>query len=270
MALIAQLLCNFGASLNITHIGTATAILHLEGINIITDPVFSAAGGEWDLFGHILKTTKSAALGLADLPPIDAVLLSHEDHPDNLDEPGRQLLDGRHVLTTPDGALKLAPRPGVKALKPWETTSLVLGGRSFSITGTPCEHLPGGEVTGFIVTTAAFGLTDGLPNAIYFSGDTIYLPELAKMKEKFHISVALLNIGKVLVPGPEGPLQITLSGADAAKLFREIEADVLVPMHFESWAHFTENKEDLGKELEREGVSDKVIWLEPGVETKIV
>jgi L-ascorbate metabolism protein UlaG (beta-lactamase superfamily) len=53
-------------------------------------------------------------------------------------------------------------------------------------------------------------------------------------------------------------------------LFRDIGADILVPMHFESWAHFTENKEALEKELEREGVMDRVVFLEPGVRTKIV
>ncbi len=110
---------NFGASLAITHIGTATAIIHIDGVNLLTDPFFSPAGTEWDLGIAVLKNTDTPALGLADLPPIDAVLLSHEDHPDNLDEPGRATLDGRHVFTTADGAKKLAPRPGVKAIGPW-------------------------------------------------------------------------------------------------------------------------------------------------------
>ncbi len=110
---------NFDAPLEITHIGTATAIIHVNGVNILTDPVFSQAGHEWDMGIAILKSTETPALGLADLPPIDAVLLSHEDHPDNLDEIGRATLDGRHVFTTADGARKLAPRPGVKAIAPW-------------------------------------------------------------------------------------------------------------------------------------------------------
>ncbi|KAK4170501.1 beta-lactamase superfamily domain-containing protein [Cladorrhinum sp. PSN259] len=260
---------NLDAPLSITHIGTATAILHLDGVNIITDPFFSPAGSEWDLGIVVLRNSDTPALGLADLPPIDAVLLSHEDHPDNLDEPGRQLLDGRHVLTTPDGANKLAPRPGVRAIKPWETLSLKIGHHHFSVTGTPCEHLPGGEVTGFILTEPSFGKTDGKPNAIFFSGDTNYLPELAKMKEQFHISVALLNIGKATAPLPDGPLQITMDGAQASKLFRDIEADVLVPMHFDSWGHFAEKRPELEKSFEKEGVSDKVLWLVPGEKTKL-
>lgn len=66
-----------------------------------------------------------------------------------------------------------------------ETLPLEIGSHRFEVTGTPCVHLPGGEVTGFIVTHPSFGRTDGKPNAIYFSGDTIYLPELARMKERF-------------------------------------------------------------------------------------
>ncbi len=110
---------NFAAPLALTHIGTATAIIHVDGVNLLTDPFFSPAGSEWDLGIVMLKNTDTPALGLANLPPIDAVLLSHEDHPDNLDEPGRATLDGRHVFTTADGARKLAPRPGVRAIAPW-------------------------------------------------------------------------------------------------------------------------------------------------------
>ena len=117
---------NFGASLAITHVGTATAIIYVDGVTLLTDPFFSPAGSEWDLGIVMLKNTDTPALGLADLPPIDAVLLSHEDHPDNLDEPGRATLDGRHVFTTADGAKKLAPRPGVKAIGPWYVFFLCL------------------------------------------------------------------------------------------------------------------------------------------------
>lgn len=53
------------------------------------------------------------------------VLLSHEDHIDNLDFEGRRLLDGRRVITTPDGAKNLAPRPGVATIKSWETLTLL-------------------------------------------------------------------------------------------------------------------------------------------------
>ncbi|KAK2755516.1 hypothetical protein FQN54_006456 [Arachnomyces sp. PD_36] len=258
-------------SVTITHISTASAILDINGVKFLTDPFFSPAGTEWDMGTMTLKNTETPALALEDLPPIDAVLLSHEDHPDNLDELGRRLLDGRHVLTTIDGAKKLAPRPGVRGLKPWESVTLVAGGKKFEVTGTPCQHLPGGECTGFILTAEEFGVApDGRPNAIYFSGDTVYLEELATISRRWHITVALLNFGNVLVPSPEGPVQITMDGKQGARLFRELGADILVPMHFESWGHFTQFGAELKKVLTDEGVIEKVHWLVPGETQKVL
>lgn len=70
-----------------TFIGTATAILDIDGVRFLTDPFFSPAGTEFDIGLTVLKNEESPALRLEDLPPIDAILLSHEDHPDNLDPP---------------------------------------------------------------------------------------------------------------------------------------------------------------------------------------
>ncbi|CAE6502331.1 unnamed protein product [Rhizoctonia solani] len=261
----------FQSKVEMTFIGTATSVISIDGINFITDPVFDAVGTSYDLGIITLQSLKAPALGLQDLPNIDAVLLSHEDHPDNLDTAGRTLLHGRTVVTTPDGASKLKPSPGVHAIHPWETLSLNVGGKDFNITGTPCVHLPGGETTGFIVHTASFGTnSEGLPNAIYFSGDTIYLEELAQMKNKFHIALAIINLGSVIVPLPEGPLQITLDGQSAVKLIQDIGADVVVPMHFDSWGHFTEPSTESAKIFVEAGLKDKVMWLEPGVAKRIL
>lgn len=53
-------------------------------------------------------------------------------------------------------------------------------------------------------------------------------------------------------------------------MFREIGADVLVPLHFEWWNHFKEGRGALKEALEREGVMDKVVWLEVGGERRLV
>jgi L-ascorbate metabolism protein UlaG (beta-lactamase superfamily) len=55
-----------------------------------------------------------------------------------------------------------------------------------------------------------------------------------------------------------------MDGRQAARLFREIRADVLVPMHYESWDHFTQHQEELEQEFEDEGVLSNVRWLKPG------
>jgi len=264
----------FKSNVEITHIGTATAILSINGINMLTDPFFSPAGTQWPPASKevLLENTESPAMALHDLPVIDAVLLSHENHFDNLDDLGRQLLDGRRVFTTPDGAKNLAPRPAVHGLQPWESIETTICGKPFQITATPCVHFPGHECTGLIITSPEFGETNGLPNAIYFSGDTVYVEELAEMRQKFHISIALFNVGAAWVAPEPGKdlIQITMCGKQAARLFREIEADILVPMHFESWKHFTEGKDGLRSAFEEAEIIDQVRWLEPGVKQKII
>ncbi|KAI9148351.1 UPF0173 metal-dependent hydrolase [Paramyrothecium foliicola] len=254
----------------ITHIGTATALVEIDGVIFLTDPYFSPGGTEWDVQVTVLTHDHNPALKLEDLPPIDAVLLSHEDHPDNLDELGRRLLDGRKVLTTVDGARKLAPRPGVVGLKPWQETKLVVGGRTFKVTGTPTQHIPGGECTGFVITADDFGLTDGKPNAFYFSGDTVWIDELGKLKDMYHIQVALLNLGGAALEMPDQPpLSITMDAKQAAHMVREIGAEVMIPMHFDSWRHFKQHEADLRKEVEDEGIEKRTKFLIPGEKTKI-
>jgi L-ascorbate metabolism protein UlaG (beta-lactamase superfamily) len=111
---------NFNTTLHITHLTTATSILEIDGVNFITDPVFADAPAEYDITDimpegtekTILKYDEGPALKLNQIPPIDVVLLSHEDHIDNLDDEGRKLLDGRRVITTPDGAKNLAQAVG--------------------------------------------------------------------------------------------------------------------------------------------------------------
>ncbi|KAI9373435.1 beta-lactamase superfamily domain-containing protein [Aspergillus egyptiacus] len=279
-------------TVTVTHITTATAIISIGGINFLTDPVFCPAGSTYEYDGwakapnlkedwgfaevpppSTLRSIDGPALQLSEIPPIDAVLLSHEDHVDNLDPLGRQLLDGRRVYTTPDGAKNLAPRPGVIGLAPWQTVEAEIAGRKFRITGTPCQHFPGGEVTGFVLESEElFGVdaASGLANAVYFSGDTVWVDELTELGKRWHVVVAVLNLGNALFPYPGGMLQITFDGKQAAHLMRVTGAEHMVPIHFEDWEHFTQHQAELRDVFREEGVEDKVRWLTPGVATRIV
>ncbi|KAJ4252473.1 hypothetical protein NW762_011074 [Fusarium torreyae] len=271
----------FNARVEITHIGTATAILTVDGVTFLTDPFFSPAGSRWPTHAPELDLAvhKDPALKVEELPHIDAVLLSHENHIDNLDQLGRKLLDGRYVVTTNDGAKNLAPRPSVFGFNNWQERKMRIGGKIWTITATPCTHIPGHECVGFILAAEDFGIApDGRRNAIYFTGDTIYVPELAKMADKYHIAITLMNLGKAILPrlnaegeigNPNDTLQITMDGSQAARLMRDIKSNVLVPMHFDDWDHFTQHGKDLAKEFEREGILDMVKWLKYGEAVRI-
>ena len=109
--------------LKLTHIGGPTALIELGGWTLLTDPTFDAPGGHYN-FGWGTASDKVAGPAIAadDLPPIDAVLLSHDHHEDNLDPAGRELLPtAGAVVTTASGAKRLGgARAGCVA---WEGTT---------------------------------------------------------------------------------------------------------------------------------------------------
>jgi L-ascorbate metabolism protein UlaG (beta-lactamase superfamily) len=261
---------NFKASVSMTHIGTATAIIEIDNVRFITDPMFLPAGAHPQPMPDgtfvDLTTDQGPALQLEQLPHIDCVLLSHEDHIDNLDETGRILLNGRHVLTTVDGAQKLAPRPSVQGKGPWETTILVLQGKEFKFTWTSAEHLPGGECTGFTIETESFGSTDGKPNVVWFSGDTIYTDDLKTRLRDYNITIALVNLGDAHV----GDLKITMSGQDATDIVKDHDPDVIVPIHFAEWKHFVEHDQELRERIKTESIEEKIQWLPRGESVRIL
>ncbi|SMN22937.1 similar to Naumovozyma castellii NCAS_0J00150 hypothetical protein [Maudiozyma saulgeensis] len=251
-------------TVDITYIGVATTVIDINGVRFLTDPCFDPAQ-KYDMGIAVLEKTIDPAIKINELPPIDAILLSHEDHPDNLDTTGRTLLPGRHVFTTTDGAKNLTGNPGVLGLKPWEKTIIELQGQKFTITATPCVHLEGGEVIGFVIESQSLGTgSNGKPNAVYFSGDTIYLPELKKIREQWNVKASIFNVGVAMGPPNENhsePYKITMDGKDAAVLANELDTDYVIPVHFEAWTHFAQNEEALKKDLQDAGIMDKVVWL---------
>ncbi|KAF4336265.1 Zn-dependent hydrolase of the beta-lactamase fold [Fusarium beomiforme] len=274
---------NFKSKITVTHVTTATAIVDIDGIKFITDPIFDEAPQSHDRSLAIglkpgefyLNLQENPALSIKQTPIIDCVLLSHEDHVDNLDETGRQLLLGRRVITTPDGAKNLSDYPGTCAIQPWQTLKFHFGGEEWCITGVPCVHVPGGEVTGFLIHKQSFGISpDGRPNVFYFTGDTILIEEeFKKLRENYHVVVALTNLGQAKLPNPKSPsgfAQITMGGEDALRMMEILEADMLVPMHFESWTHFTQDRKALEEVFSSGGTEDKVKWLCSGKEVKLI
>ena len=93
----------------ITHIGGPTTLIEAEGWRLLTDPTFDAPGRRYPFrFGLKLRKLVGPAIAAADLPSIDAVLLTHDHHADNLDSAGRELLPSAGVVvTTVSGAKRL-------------------------------------------------------------------------------------------------------------------------------------------------------------------
>ena len=76
-------------TVRLTHIGGPTILVEAHGWQLLSDPTFDPPGRRYS-FGWGTSSTKTTgpAVAVTDLPPLDAVLLSHDHHADNLDDTG--------------------------------------------------------------------------------------------------------------------------------------------------------------------------------------
>src|SRR5262249_9642952 len=109
------------------------------GFRRVTDPTFDAPG-EYRLSYVTLTKTSGPALAADAIGEVDAVLLSHDQHSDNLDRAGRAFLaKARRVLTTTAGAARLDGN--AEGLRPWQATQLTgPQGQRLEITAAPPRH----------------------------------------------------------------------------------------------------------------------------------
>jgi L-ascorbate metabolism protein UlaG (beta-lactamase superfamily) len=192
----------------------------------------------------------------ADLGRIDAVLLSHDQHPDNLDHSGRALLaEVPLTLTTPSGAGRLGGT--AQGLAPWRTATLQRpGGGTVTVTAAPALHGPEGseeltgEVTGFVLTG------EGLPT-VYVSGDNASLDLVREIADKTGpVDTAVLFTGAARVPFLDET--VTLDSTQAAEAARILGARRIVPVHFDGWGHFTEGRGVLLAAFTAAGLADRL------------
>src|SRR3954468_6470676 len=95
-------------SIRLTYIGGPTALIEFGGLRFVTDPTFDAAPAEYPSGPATLRKRKGPALSPDEVGHVDAVLLSHDHHWDNLDRSGRDFLARvDQVITTKDGAKRL-------------------------------------------------------------------------------------------------------------------------------------------------------------------
>jgi L-ascorbate metabolism protein UlaG (beta-lactamase superfamily) len=249
--------------LAVTLTGGPTALLELGALRLLVDPTFDPPGDYPLGGGRALTKTAPAALSAADLGPVDAVLLSHDQHPDNLDTAGRASLAAAPlVLTTALAAERLGGT--ARALRQGETVAL----GSLEVTGVRAEHGPPGAerltgpVTGFVLRGP------GLPT-VYVSGDNASLTCVDEVAADFpQIDVAVLFAGAARTALFDGA-PLTLTGEDVAAAVRRLDATRVVVVHVDSWAHFSEDRDDVRAALLSAGLVDRLVECPPGVRTVV-
>jgi len=255
----------------LTHIGGPTVLIEVGDWRLLTDPTFDPAGGSYRFgWGTGSRKLTGPAIAASDLGPIDAVLLSHDQHEDNLDAAGRALLpSAATIVTTAPGAKRLGDARG---LEPWSTMRLEATARPpIEITATPCRHGPPlsrplvGDVIGFALRW------DGQEHgALWLSGDTVLYGGVRQVADRLSVGTALLHLGGVRFP-ISGPARYTMTAAEAVELSKLLQPRVIIPIHYEGWEHFREGREAIEREFAKapEEIRTRIRWLPIGVATAL-
>lgn len=257
--------------MRLTHVGGPTVLVELDGWRILTDPTFDPPGRRYG-FGLGTSSTKTAgpALSVDQIGPIDAILLSHDHHADNLDDAGRALLPGVEVVVTTHAGHKRLGGANTRGLRAGDSTQLVAPGKpSLTVTATPCRHGPplsrpiAGAVIGF-----ALSLAQGTSARLWMTGDTVLHRPVRQIAESLDVDVLLMHLGAVRFP-QTGPLSYSMNSTEALRLIELTKPRVAVPVHYEGWSHFSEPEDHLRSALAKVQATPHehaaVTWLQPGV-----
>lgn len=220
-----------GARLEVTLIGHSTVLLQTGGLNILTDPVWSERAGPLSFVGT--RRYRPPALPLADLPPIDVVLISHS-HYDHLDLATLRALAERDapLFLLGLGNDETLRRAGIEArvstLDWWQTVALP---GPIAVTAVPGQHW---SSRGLLDRnrTLWLGFVIKAPGGpIYFAGDTAMGPHFMQIARRFGPPrLALLPIGAyrpaALMRGSH------LSPAQAVAAHGLLDAARSIPIHW--------------------------------------
>jgi len=253
----------------LTLIGGPTLLIEIGGFRLLTDPTFDAPG-DYQSGPVTLHKIEGPALSAAEIGRLDAVLLTHDQHADNLDPAGRRLLaEAPLVLTTQIGAERLgAEGLGVaRGLAPWESAEIAgADGRKLHVMATPARHGPvgieplTGDVIGFLI-----GL-DQPGDAIYISGDTVWYEGVAEVARRFQPRLVIPFAGAART---RGAFHLTMDGNDAIETAHAFKDALIAPIHTDGWAHFTESGAELAAAFEALGLGERLRALKPGAAARL-
>jgi L-ascorbate metabolism protein UlaG (beta-lactamase superfamily) len=197
----------------VTRITHSCHLIEIGGRTFLTDPWFSTRPGYYQ--------GEPIAVGIADLPRLDAVLISHE-HYDHCDlETFATYRDQSVPLFVAGTVTETASKHGftnITALAPWQQVTV---GR-VTITATPAKHG---------VYEVTFVLRSGT-DAVYFAGDTMLIPELSQIPQRLgHISLALLPTNGLHIK-PANNRQVVMNAQQAAELTAILKPELAIPHHY--------------------------------------
>ena len=240
----------------LTWIGHASFLVQFTDLNVLIDPNFA----NWIFF---LKRIKHAGLKISDLPPIDLVLLTHA-HFDHFHRPTLRKLPAPKIGVLPWGVGDLARGLGfgrIVELQWWESFSH----EEWKVTLTPTKHWGARTLRDEHRGYGGF-LLEHQGRAIFHAGDSAYFDGFKEIGTRCAPEIALLPIGAYY---PDSFRHVHMGPDEAVKVFQELHAKWLVPMHYGAFKLSFEAMDEpprwLNEIVKRDGLTHHLKLLEEGI-----
>ena len=256
---------------SLTFVGTATTVMTLGPFTLLTDPNFLRRGQRAYLGrGLWTKRLTDPAMGIAQLPPLDAVVLSHL-HGDHWDRVARQQLSKSvPLLTTRHAARRLGPR-GFPAdgMDTWEQRELRKDGQELRVIAVPAVHARGvlGRLLPPVMGSVIEHHVDGrLARRIYVSGDTLTGDHVDAIAERFpDIDAAVVHLGGTRVLTST----VTMDAAQGVDFLKRITATTAIPIHYDDYRIFRSSLSEFLAEADAAGLAGQVTEVRRGTTVEL-
>lgn len=251
----------------IAFIGTATVLIRFGEFTILTDPNFLHAGDHAHLgYGMTSPRLTEPALDIAQLPPLDFVMLSHF-HGDHFDQIAQERLEKTMPIVTTHHAARALERKGFTELRPlrtWESVEFAKDGNRARITAMPGLHAPGPMQAAFppvMGEMLEIETATGVKVTLYVSGDTLMHDALHEIPRRYpSIDLGVFHLGGTRVLG----LMVTMDAKQGADAVQLIDPQVAIPVHYDDYPVFRSPLADFKDEVDRRNLGAQVVYLDRG------
>jgi L-ascorbate metabolism protein UlaG (beta-lactamase superfamily) len=238
--------------LTVTRIGHACQLIEFGGLRVLTDPWFTQTATYYQ--------GEPVAANVVSLGRLDAVVISHEhyDHCD-LDALAAGGLDLDTPLVGPGTVTTIARQKGFRdrrTIEAWQATTI----GDLTVTATPGQH--GVHEVTFVIQAGG--------RTVYFGGDSLRVPELDEIPERFGaIDLAILPTNGLCVR-PLNLTQVVMDAEQAAALTAVLRPSLAVPHHYAFHSGWLGDRMITKGDRDPRHFTDAVARLAPDIATRIV
>lgn len=258
-----------GKDLVVTMVGHASLLIQTEGLNILTDPIWSERASPFTFIGP--KRYRDPGVSFTDLPPIDVVIISH-NHYDHMDIPTLKRINAKwnpKIIVGLGNKEYLEERGvgGVTEIDWWDKENI---GGGVNIVSVAAQHFSSRAHSDRDTTLWGGYVIETIHGNVYFAGDTGYGPfigEIAKRYSSFRL--AMIPIGAFKPEFFMKPVHV--SPKEALQMAVDLSAEVMIPMHYGTF-HLADDLQDepletLTLAIKASGTKVEVRVLSSGEET---